>query len=143
MVIKPVKTQQDYNTAMTRIAALMDAAPGSSECDELDVLAQLAQNYENKHFPIGLPDPIAAIRFRMEQQGLSQQDLVPYIGSRSKVSEVLNGKRTLSLAMIRTLHKGLGIPAAALLQETGRARGAGPKALKNTARAPREKQPAM
>lgn len=119
MAIKPIKTEHDYEAAMSRIDALMDAAPGTAECDELDVLAELVEAYENKHFPIELPDPIAALRFRMEQQGLSQQDLVPFIGSRSKVSEVLSGKRPLSLAMIRSLHKGLGIPAEVLLKEKG------------------------
>lgn len=119
MAIKPIKTEHDYKLAMSRIDALMDAAPGTPECDELDVLAELVEAYENKHFPIELPDPVAAIRFRMEQQGLSQQDLVQFIGSRSKASEVLSGKRPLSLAMIRSLHKGLGIPAEVLLKEKG------------------------
>lgn len=119
MAIKPIKTEQDYRAAMARIEALMDVAPGSADCDDMDVLAQLVEVYEKEHFPIDLPDPIAAIRFRMEQQGLSQQDLVPYIGSRSRASEVLSKKRPLSLSMIRALHSGLDIPAQVLLKETG------------------------
>ncbi|MDS3862266.1 hypothetical protein RIF25_15815 [Thermosynechococcaceae cyanobacterium BACA0444] len=115
--IKPIKSEADYDAALEQIAVLMDAGPGTPEADALDVLATLVENYENQHYPIGLPDPISAIRFRMEQQELSQRDLIPFIGSRSKVSEVLSGKRSLSLQMIRNLHQGLGIPADVLLQE--------------------------
>ena len=117
-IIKPIKTKRDYKAALARIDKLMDAVPGTPEGEELDVLADLVVAYEHKHFPIDLPDPIAAIKFRMEQQGLTRKDLEPLIGSRGKVSEVLNGKRPLSLAMIRALHKNLGIPAEVLLKET-------------------------
>lgn len=117
MTIKPIHTERDYKSAIARIDALMDSKPGSAASDELDVLAELVERYEDKRFPVGLPHPIAAIRFRMEQQDLSQQDLVRYLGSRSKVSEVLNGKRPLSLTMIRSLHDGLGIPAEVLIQD--------------------------
>ena len=118
MIIKTIQTKRDYKTAMARIDRLMDATSTAAR-DELELLSELVENYEEKHFPIELPDPIEAIQFRMEQQGLSQQDLVPFIGSRSKVSEVMNRKRRLSLSMIRALHKGLQIPAEILLQEAG------------------------
>jgi HTH-type transcriptional regulator/antitoxin HigA len=109
--IKPIETEDDYRVARERISLLMEQE------DELKILAVLAQDWEAAHFPPGPPDPIEAIKFRMEQQGLKQADLVPYFGSRSKVSEVLSGKRPLSLAMIRRLHHGLGIPAKSLLRE--------------------------
>jgi HTH-type transcriptional regulator/antitoxin HigA len=115
--IKPIKTETDYELALERISELMDAAPDTAEADELDVLATLVEVYEEQNHPIDLPDPIAAIKFRMEQSGLSQRDLVPYIGSRSKVSEVLTSKRSLTLNMIRALHEHLHIPAEVLLQE--------------------------
>jgi len=115
--IKPIKTEADYELALERISELMDAAPDTAEADELDVLATLVEVYEEQNYPIDLPDPIAAIKFRMEQSGLSQRDLVPYIGGRSKVSEVLTGKRSLTLNMIRALHEHLQIPAEVLLQE--------------------------
>ena len=115
--IKPIKTEADYETALERINDLMDAAPDSAEADELDVLATLVEVYEEQHYPINFPSPIDAIAFRMEQTGLSQRDLVPYIGGRSKVSEILTGKRSLTLSMIRALHKHLQIPADVLLQE--------------------------
>ena len=119
MLPKVIKNDREYAAALARIDQLMDAAPGTPEGDELELLATLVEVYEDKHFPIELPDPLEAIRFRMEQSGLKQQDLVPYIGSRSKVSEVLAGKRPLSLKMIRALHKGLGVPAEVLLREPG------------------------
>ncbi|MCP4210217.1 MAG: ImmA/IrrE family metallo-endopeptidase [Halieaceae bacterium] len=117
---KILKTPEDYDAALAYIETLMDAEPGSPEEDELELFAILIEQYEEKHFPIGLPDPIEAIKFRMEQEELSRKDLVPYIGSLSKVSEVLNRKRPLSLNMIRRLHEGLGIPAEVLLQEAGK-----------------------
>ena len=98
----------------------MDAAPGSAEEQELELFSVLIGNYENEHFPISLPDPIEEIKFCMDQQGLTRKDMISYIGSQSKVSEVLSGKRPLSLSMIRSLHEGLGIPADVLLQEPGR-----------------------
>ncbi len=119
MVNRLIKTEADYEQALSRIEALMDAEPGTPEADELELLATLVEMYEDVHYPVNMPDPIDAIRFRMEQAGLRQQDLVPYIGSRSKVSEVLNRKRPLTLSMMRGLHRGLGIPAEVLLQETG------------------------
>lgn len=120
MNIKIIKTEPEYRQALARLSALMDAEYGSPEGEELELLSFLLEKYEQEHFPIGLPDPIEAIKFRMDQQGLTRKDLEPYIGSQSKVSEVLNRKRPLSLAMIRALHSGLGIPAEVLLQETGK-----------------------
>ncbi len=113
---KVIKTQTDYRAALAHLETLMDAQPGTPQAEELELFAVLIENYEREHFPIGLPDPVEAIKFRMEQQGLTRKDLARYIGSLSKVSEVLNRKRPLSLAMIRALHLGLGIPAEVLLQ---------------------------
>jgi HTH-type transcriptional regulator/antitoxin HigA len=114
---KVIKTELDYNNALARIDKLMDATPDTSEFDELELLSTLVEIYEDKNYPVSMPDPISAIKFRMEQLGFNQQDLVPYIGTRSKVSEILNGKRKLSLSMMRALNKGLGIPSDVLLQE--------------------------
>ncbi|MCK4597341.1 ImmA/IrrE family metallo-endopeptidase [bacterium] len=116
---KVIKTEKDYESAMREIDKLMflDPDKDTEKGDRLELLAFLISAYEEEHFPIGLPNPIEALRFRMEQQGLTQRDLMPYIGSRSKVSEVLSGKRRLTLKMIRALHKGLHIPADVLLQE--------------------------
>jgi HTH-type transcriptional regulator/antitoxin HigA len=119
MLPKVIKNDREYEAALARIEELMDAAPDTPEGDELELLTTLVEVYEEKHFVIDLPDPVEAIRFRMEQAGLKQQDLVPHIGSRSKVSEVLARRRPLSLKMIRALHKGLGIPAEVLLREPG------------------------
>jgi HTH-type transcriptional regulator/antitoxin HigA len=116
---KLIKTAADHKAALARIEAIFDAKPGTPAGDELDLLTTLVELYEEKAFPIGLPSPLAAIQFRMEQQGLKAKDLIPYIGSASKVSEVLGGKRALSLTMIRNLVNGLGIPAEVLLQEAG------------------------
>lgn len=116
---KLIKTAADHKAALARIEAIFDAKPGTPAGDELDLLTTLVELYEEKAFPIGLPSPLAAIQFRMEQQGLKAKDLIPYIGSASKVSEVLAGKRALSLTMIRNLVNGLGIPADVLLQEAG------------------------
>ena len=116
---KVIKTAQAHEAALKRIDELMDAKRGTPEGDELDLLATLVDLYEKQHFPIEAPDPIQAIQFRMEQAGLRQQDLVPYIGSRSRVSEILHGKRALTIGMIRALHRGLGIPAEVLLQTGG------------------------
>jgi HTH-type transcriptional regulator/antitoxin HigA len=115
--IAPIRTEADHKAALARIDALMDAVAGSSEADELSVLADLVEAYETKHFPIELPTPVEAIRFRMEQAGLEPRDLEPYIGSRGKVSEVLSGKQPLTLPMIRALHKHLGIPAEVLVAD--------------------------
>lgn len=117
MIPRIIKTEKQYEDAMARVEAIFDAKPGTAEGDELELLLMLVEKYEEKAFPIGLPDPITALRFRMEQQRLKPKDLVPYIGSKSKVSEVLSGQRELSLTMIRKLVTGLGIPAVVLLQE--------------------------
>lgn len=115
MAIRPIKCDSDHESALKRIQALMSAEAGTEEGDELDVLATLVDAYEAKHFPIDTPDPIEAIRFRMEQTGLERKDLEPLIGSRARVSEVLNKRRGLSLKMIRALHKELDIPLEALI----------------------------
>jgi HTH-type transcriptional regulator/antitoxin HigA len=115
--VKPIRTETDYDAALARIDELMGAAPGTPESDELDVLADLVEIYEARNEPMGYPTPIAAIEFRMEQAGLSPRDLVPFIGTRAKVSEVLSGKRKLTMPMARALHEHLGIPAEVLLQD--------------------------
>jgi HTH-type transcriptional regulator/antitoxin HigA len=117
--IKAIRSEADYTAALARIEALMDAEPDTPEGDELDVLADLVEHYEEKHVPMGFPSPVAAIEFRLEQAGLVPRDLIPFIGSRAKVSEVLSGKRPLTMPMARALHEHLGIPAAALLQQPG------------------------
>jgi len=116
---KVIKSDADYEAALAEIDSLLanEIAAGTPEAEKLELLTLLVREYESSYFPIGLPDPIEAIKFRMEQQNLSQRDLVPFIGSRSKVSEVLSGRRPLTLSMIRALHSGLGIPAKVLLQE--------------------------
>lgn len=113
-----IKSDEDYEAALQRVSKIFQARPGTPRGDELELLLLLIEKYENEAFPLGLPDPVAAIRFRMEQQGLAPKDLIPFVGSKSKVSEVLNGQRSLSLAMIRNLSTGLGIPAHVLLQES-------------------------
>ena len=110
MVIHPIKTEDDYNKTMLRIDALMDALPGIEEGDELDVLVTLVEAYERDHFPIESPDPVAAILFRMDQLGIDRKALEPFLGGRSRVSEVLNRKRNLSMSQVRKLHNGLKIP---------------------------------
>lgn len=122
--ITPIRTEADHKAALARIDELMDAAAGTPEADELSVLADLVEAYEAKHFPIELPTPVEAIRFRMEQAGLEPRDLEPYIGSRSKVSEVLSGKQPLTLPMIRALHTHLGIPAEVLVADSSTSGGA-------------------
>lgn len=117
MTPKVIKTEGDHEAALARVDELMDARLGTPEGDELELLVTLVELYEEGTFPIDPPTPVDAIRFRMEQAGLLPRDLVPFIGSRSKVSEVLGGKRRLSLRMIRSLHEGMGIPAEVLLQE--------------------------
>lgn len=106
--IRPIKTEQDYDAALARVEFLMDSDRADTEDDELDVLSTLIELYEDKHFPMDAPDPIAAIKFRMEQLGKSQSDLAPIFGSRAKASEVLSGKRDLTLKMIRALHEHPG-----------------------------------
>ena len=116
MNIKPIKTDQDHEQALARLEIIFDALPGTKEGDELEILSVLIDNYESTKEVFGYPDPIEAIKFRMEQEGLRQKDLEKYFPSKSRVSEVLNHKRPLSLGAIRALHKGLGIPASVLVQ---------------------------
>ena len=112
---KLLKTESDYNEALKRIEELFDAEAGTAEADELELLVALVELYEKEHFPIEAPDPVSAIKFRMEQEGLTNTDMIVYFGSKSRVSEVLNRKRGLSLSMIRKLSLGLGIPASVLI----------------------------
>lgn len=116
--IKLIKNDQDHTEALARVSELMDQdlIPGSTEADELEVLALLVERYEQEYFPIANPDPIEAIKFRMEQQGLLKKDLIPFIGSASKVTEVLNGTRQLSLNMIRKIAEGLNISIEVLIR---------------------------
>lgn len=118
--IRSIRTEADYKAALARIDALMDAEAGSKEADDLSVWADLVEAYEAKHFPIEMPTPVEAIRFRMEQANLEPRDLEPYIGSRSKVSEVLSGKKSLTLPIIRALHQHLGIPLEVLVRDERR-----------------------
>ena len=118
MEIKPIKNERDYRRVSKEIDGLMDARPNTAEGDRLDVLVTLVEAWEEKHWPIDLPDPVEAILFAMERRGLSRRDLQPFIGSRARVAEVLNHKRPLTLAMIRRLHHGLGIPAEVLISES-------------------------
>lgn len=119
MRIQPIRTRADYRAALKQVSALvaLDPAPDTPQGERLDVLATLVQAYEARHHPIDSPDPVAAIQFRMEQEGLTVKDLEPLIGKSNRVYEVLNRKRPLTLAMIRRLHRGLGIPAEALIAE--------------------------
>ncbi|MCP5235388.1 MAG: transcriptional regulator [Zoogloeaceae bacterium] len=120
MDIRPIHTKADYEATLKEVSALVDRDPdpGTPEGDRLDILATLVEAYEAKHVPIGSPDPVEAIRFRMEQRGLSVKDLEPIIGKSNRVYEILNRKRPLTLAMIRRLHRNLGIPADVLIAET-------------------------
>ena len=115
MDIKPIKTESDYEAALIEIERLMGAELNTPEGDKLDVLTMLVETYEEKHYPIDPPDPIEAIIHEMESQGLTRKDLERYLGSRARVSEILNRKRTLSLQMIRNLQEGLGISAEILI----------------------------
>lgn len=114
---KIIKSEKTYEEALALVETLMDAKPGSKQEEELELWSLLIEQYEKEHHPIEDPDPIEAIRFRMDQLGLHRKDLEPFIGQKSKVSEVLNRKRPLSLPMIRSLHSYLGIPAAVLVRE--------------------------
>lgn len=120
--IKPIKTEADYDAVLAEIDTLMDAEPGTPKGDRLDVLVTLVEAYEAKHWQINPPDPIAAINLRMQQKGLTRRDLEKILGSRSRVSEILNRKRPLTLDMIRRLHSLWGIPAESLIQPTTRKR---------------------
>ena len=116
MTIRPIKTKKDYAEALERLEAIFDAKKGSAQGDELEILSILVDKYEEKHFPIELPDPIEAIKFRMEQLGYNQADLAKVVGLKSRASEILNKKRKLSLDMIRQLHDKLNIPTDVLIQ---------------------------
>ncbi len=115
MNIKPIKKDEDLQAAFKRLEVIYQAQEGTAEADEMEILVTLIEAYENKNYPISAADPIDAIKFRMEQQGLTQKDLEPFIGSSGRVSEVLNHKRGLSLPMVKRLHKGLNIPYESLL----------------------------
>ena len=115
MNIKPIRSDEDLRAAFKRLELVYQAQEGTLEVDEMEILVTLIEAYENKHFPINAADPIEAIKFRMEQQGLTQKDLEPFIGSSGRVSEVLNHKRGLSLPMVKRLHEGLNIPYESLL----------------------------
>lgn len=116
MEIHPIRNEQDHAAALAKIDQLWDAAPGTPEGDQLEILVTLVEAYEARNHPILPPDPIEAILHHMESQGLSRHELEPYIGSRGRVSEVLNRKRPLSLTMIRNLQRGLGISAELLIR---------------------------
>ncbi|MES2654299.1 MAG: transcriptional regulator [Bacteroidota bacterium] len=116
MEIKIIKTETDYNKALERLELIFDAKPNTSEGDELAILGILIEQYENENFPVDLPDPIEAIKFRMEQMGYSQTDLANIVGFKGRASEILNRKRKLSLKMIRQLHDNLHIPTDVLIQ---------------------------
>lgn len=115
MDIRPIKTEQDYNDSIKRVEVLWGAKKDTLEGDELDLLITLIESYEMKHYPIAPPDPIDAIKFRMEQMGMAKSDMVKYFGSQSRVSEILNRKRGLTLKMVKSLYKELKIPAEVLL----------------------------
>ena len=118
MDIKPIKNETDYDAALAEIADLMDARPRTTDGDRLEVLVTLVEAYEETRWRIDPPDPIEAIRLRIEQRGLTARDLLKLLGSKSRVSEIMNRKRPLTIAMIRRLHSGLGIPAESLLRPT-------------------------
>jgi HTH-type transcriptional regulator/antitoxin HigA len=122
--VTPIRTRKDYEAALKEVERLWGARAGTPDGDRLDVLATLIDAYEASQFPIDPPDPIEAIKFRMEQQGLTRRDLEPLIGTRTRVAEVLNRRRSLSIAMIRRLHQGLGISADVLIRPTRKQRAA-------------------
>lgn len=117
MQIQPIHSEKDYQKALDRIEEIFDAKPGTKEGDELEILGVLVDEYERKHFPIEAPKPVEAIKFRMEQLGMVQKDLAKLLGSKSRASEILSGKRSLSLRQIKILYRKLGIPAEVLIQE--------------------------
>jgi HTH-type transcriptional regulator / antitoxin HigA len=124
MEIKPIKTKADYRAALKEIEALMGAELNTPEGERLDVLVTLIEAYENKHYRFDLPDPVEAIKYRMEQKGMTPKDLVPMIGRINRVYEVLRRRRPLTLAMIQRLHNELGIPAESLIKQASRRRAA-------------------
>ena len=117
MKIKPIKSETEYELALKRLDKIFDAEPGTKEGDELEILALVIEDYEDKNYPIGPPDPIEAIKFRMEQMGMNQNDLAKIIGHKSRASEILNRKRKLTLSMIRKLNKQLNISTEVLVKE--------------------------
>ena len=116
MNIKPIRTKKDYEEALARLEVIFDSKKGTDKGDELEILGMLIENYENEKFPIGFPDPVEAIKFRMEQLGYNQTDLANVVGLKSRASEILNRKRKLSLEMIRQIHDKLNIPIEVLIQ---------------------------
>ena len=124
MNIKPIRTKADYRASLKAIESLMNARPKSPEGERLDILVTLVESYEREHFPLDLPSPVEAIRFAMDQRGLTVKDLEPMIGRSNRVYEVLSNKRPLTLKMIWRLHQGLGIPAASLIRPPGERRAA-------------------
>jgi HTH-type transcriptional regulator/antitoxin HigA len=116
MTINPIKTKKDYQEALDRLKVIFDAKKNSTEGDELEILSILIEKYENENFPVGFPDPIDGIKFRMEQLSFNQADLAKIVGLKSRASEILNRKRKLSLDMIRQLHRSLNIPTDVLIQ---------------------------
>jgi HTH-type transcriptional regulator/antitoxin HigA len=116
MDIAPIKNRHDYRRALAEIETLMVARRNTAEGDRLDVLVTLVEAWERKHYPLDLPDPVEAIKYHMDQNGLEPRDLIPFIGSRNRVHEVLNRRRSLTLKMISRLHQGLGIPAESLIK---------------------------
>jgi len=118
--VRPIRTEKDYDAAFKEVERLWGAKSGTPDGDQLEVLATLIEAYEDRHYPMDPPDPIEAIKFRMEQQGLTRRDLEPLIGTRTRVAEVLNRRRGLSIEMIRRLHKVLGISAEVLIRPSRR-----------------------
>ncbi|MGV3722034.1 MAG: helix-turn-helix domain-containing protein [Actinomycetota bacterium] len=116
MLLRPVRTEADYDLALGEIERLFDAVPDTPEGDRLEVLTTLVEAYERRHHPVPAPDPIEAVLYHMESRGLTRRDLEPYLGSRARVAEVLNRRRPLSIEMIRRLHAGLGLPAEVLIR---------------------------
>jgi HTH-type transcriptional regulator/antitoxin HigA len=117
MKILPIRNEKDYQKALDRLEDIFDAKKGTEKGDELEILSILIDRYENENFPIGMPDPIEAIKFRMEQMGMNQKDLAEVVGFKSRVSEILNKKRKLTLDMIRKLNTNLHIPTEVLVQD--------------------------
>ncbi len=118
--LRPIRTERDYDAALREVDRLFRAKPGTADHDRMEVLVTLIEKYEEQHYPMPPPDPVAAIRFHMERKGLTRKDLAPLIGGRSRVSEVLSRKRPLTLAMMRRLHQDWDIPADVLIRESRR-----------------------
>jgi HTH-type transcriptional regulator / antitoxin HigA len=114
--VRPIRSEHDYESALSEVEGLFESRPGTPEGDRLEVLVALVEAYERKHHPIPPPDPIEALLYHMESRGLTRRDLEPYLGSRARVAEVLNRRRSLTIEMIRRLHEGLGLPAEVLIR---------------------------